>query len=153
MRGSWNEGRTHYRCRYPAEYGLANRIQTNRRTSELFDELTPSRRRRRESPILGTRVADTCLWGRDDAPQTATPHEHRSNAPDQAPIESFFGHIKTEWPHLTVIGDAAELETELERMRTEYNAAGCAAIRGPAGRRQGRRGWGDHEAFPPFLLS
>jgi hypothetical protein len=27
MQGSWIAGRAHYRCRYPAEYGLANRIQ------------------------------------------------------------------------------------------------------------------------------
>jgi transposase InsO family protein len=49
-------------------------------------------------------------------------HHGRPHTPtDQAWIESFFGHIKHEWPHLTDIGDPALLETELERVRIEYN--------------------------------
>ena len=49
-------------------------------------------------------------------------HFGRPGTPtDQAPIESFFGHIKTEWPHLTIIADPRDLDAELERVRTEYN--------------------------------
>ena len=49
-------------------------------------------------------------------------HHGRPGTPtDQAWIESFFGHIKCEWPHLTDITDPVELETELDRVRHEYN--------------------------------
>lgn len=49
-------------------------------------------------------------------------HHGRPHTPtDQAWIESFFGHIKTEWPHLEAIDDPAVLETELERVRADYN--------------------------------
>jgi transposase InsO family protein len=49
-------------------------------------------------------------------------HFGRPSTPtDQAPIESFFGHIKTEWPHLTTISDPAELDRELAKARAEYN--------------------------------
>jgi hypothetical protein len=40
---------------------------------------------------------------------------------DQAPIESFFGHVKGEWPHLEQIRDPDELRAELEVVRTHYN--------------------------------
>jgi putative transposase len=50
-------------------------------------------------------------------------HHGRPGVPtDQAWIESFFGHIKAEWPHLETITDPALLETELARVRTEYNS-------------------------------
>ena len=41
---------------------------------------------------------------------------------DQAPIESFFGHVKGEWPHLETITDPEVLAAELERVRVEYNS-------------------------------
>ncbi len=40
---------------------------------------------------------------------------------DQAWIESLFGHVKTDWPHLEKIRDPAELVADLDRARTEYN--------------------------------
>jgi hypothetical protein len=40
---------------------------------------------------------------------------------DQAWIESLFGHIKTEWPHLEKIRDPHELVLELDRVRQQYN--------------------------------
>ena len=41
-------------------------------------------------------------------------HHGRPNTPtDQAWIESFFGHIKGEWPHLEDIADPVVLEAEL----------------------------------------
>ena len=49
-------------------------------------------------------------------------HHGRPGVPqDQAWIESFFGHIKGEWPHLETIADPSVLEAELARVRTEYN--------------------------------
>ena len=59
-------------------------------------------------------------------------HHRRPCTPtDQARIESFFGHVKTEWPHLDDIAGPNLLETELRRVRREYNnvrlhqAIGC----------------------------
>jgi putative transposase len=40
---------------------------------------------------------------------------------DQAWIESLFGHVKTEWPHLEKIRVAGELTLELDRVREQYN--------------------------------
>ncbi len=40
---------------------------------------------------------------------------------DQAWIESLFGHVKGDWPHLEKIRDAGELTAELDRVRVEYN--------------------------------
>ena len=40
---------------------------------------------------------------------------------DQAWIETLFGHVKGEWPHLEKIRDPGELDRELDRVRAEYN--------------------------------
>ena len=49
-------------------------------------------------------------------------HRGRPHTPtDQAWIESFFGHIKSEWPHLETITDPIVLDAELERVRGLYN--------------------------------
>ena len=50
-------------------------------------------------------------------------HFGRPGTPtDQAPVESFLGHIKIEWPHLTILRDPRVLDGELQRVRTEYNS-------------------------------
>lgn len=49
-------------------------------------------------------------------------HFGRPGVPtDQAPIESFLGHVKGDWPHLETITDPQVLAAELERVRIEYN--------------------------------
>ena len=49
-------------------------------------------------------------------------HHGRPGTPtDQAHIESFFSHLKGDWRHLVEITDPAALDTELARVRTEYN--------------------------------
>jgi putative transposase len=49
-------------------------------------------------------------------------HHGRPGTPtDQAHIESFFSHLKGDWPHLAGITDPAALDTELARIRREYN--------------------------------
>jgi transposase InsO family protein len=49
-------------------------------------------------------------------------HFGRPSTPnDQAWIESFFGHLKGEHPHLDKIADPGELERELDLRRTHYN--------------------------------
>lgn len=40
---------------------------------------------------------------------------------DQGWIETLFGHLKGDWPHLEKIRDPGELEAELDRVRHEYN--------------------------------
>jgi putative transposase len=50
-------------------------------------------------------------------------HHGRPHTPtDQAWIETLFGHVKAEWPHLETITDPTVLEAELERVRHDYNA-------------------------------
>ena len=52
-----------------------------------------------------------------------TQHHGRPSTPtDQAHIESFFSHLKGDWPHLTGFTDPAALDTELHRIRGEYNS-------------------------------
>ncbi|MFH1331444.1 MAG: integrase core domain-containing protein [Actinomycetota bacterium] len=49
-------------------------------------------------------------------------HVGRPGTPtDQAHIESLWGHVKGEWPHLEQIRDPTMLQAELERSRVEYN--------------------------------
>jgi transposase InsO family protein len=49
-------------------------------------------------------------------------HFGRPGTPnDQAWVESFFGHLKGESPHLERIADPGELERELDRLRLHYN--------------------------------
>jgi putative transposase len=52
-----------------------------------------------------------------------TQHHGRPGTPtDQAHIESFFSHLKGEWPLLSAITDPAVLDSELARIRGEYNS-------------------------------
>jgi len=49
-------------------------------------------------------------------------HFGRPGTPtDQAWIETLFGHVKHEWPHLEKIRDPAVLTGELEIVRADYN--------------------------------
>jgi putative transposase len=49
-------------------------------------------------------------------------HHGRPGTPtDQAHVESFFSHLKGDWPNLTGITDPAALDSELARIRREYN--------------------------------
>jgi hypothetical protein len=49
-------------------------------------------------------------------------HFGRPGTPnDQAWIESFFGHIKAENPHLDQIADPAQTRRELAHLRNQYN--------------------------------
>ena len=49
-------------------------------------------------------------------------HFGRLSTPtDQAWIESLFGHVKAEWPHLDEIRDPETLRLELARVRHDYN--------------------------------
>jgi transposase InsO family protein len=51
------------------------------------------------------------------AQQFGRPHSPQ----DQAWIETLFGHVKGEWPHLEKIRDPGEPDAELDRVRSDYN--------------------------------
>jgi putative transposase len=87
----------------------------------------PLRREDEDGPIL-------VAWSDNGAEMTAidtrqfmalmaiAQHHGRPGTPtDQAHVESFFSHLKGDWPHLTAITNPAALDTELARIRTEYN--------------------------------
>ncbi|MGH2393884.1 MAG: integrase core domain-containing protein [Candidatus Limnocylindria bacterium] len=69
-------------------------------------------------------------------------HFGRPGVPtDQAPIESFFGHIKADWPHLEAITDPEILGAELARVQADYNGLRLHAAIGyvtPNDEHQGR---------------
>jgi putative transposase len=49
-------------------------------------------------------------------------HHGRPGTPtDQAHVESFFSHLKGDWPHLVELRDPHALDSELARIRVEYN--------------------------------
>jgi putative transposase len=49
-------------------------------------------------------------------------HFGRPGVPtDQAPVESFFGHLKHDWPHLDRLADPGDLDRELVAARRSYN--------------------------------
>jgi putative transposase len=49
-------------------------------------------------------------------------HFGRPGVPtDQAPIESFFGHLKHEWRYLCQLTDPGDLDRELAAVRASYN--------------------------------
>ena len=73
-----------------------------------------------------------CIAARFGRPGTPT---------DQAWIETLFGHIKTEWPHLEQITDPNTLRAELDVVRDDYNTRRLHASLGyvtPDDEHQGR---------------
>jgi putative transposase len=71
-------------------------------------------------------------------------HHGRPGVPqDQAWIESFFGHVKGEWPHLETIADPSLLQSELGRVRTEYNAVRLHEAIGYVTPNDEHAGWGE----------
>ena len=71
-------------------------------------------------------------------------HHGRPRTPtDQAWIESFFGHVKGEWPHLETIADPSLLQSELGRVRTEYNAVRLHEAIGYVTPNDEHAGWGE----------
>ena len=49
-------------------------------------------------------------------------HGRPGTPTDQAHVESFFSHLKGDWPHLTDIRDPHALDRELARVQGEYNS-------------------------------
>ncbi|MFC5814148.1 recombinase family protein [Nonomuraea harbinensis] len=78
MEGSWNNGRTHYRCKFPTEYALANKIE-HPRTVYV-----------REDQILGELDTWLCqIFAPDNLRRTVeTLLEARDNEADRVVIEA-----------------------------------------------------------------
>ena len=80
----------------------------------------------------GEFLALCCIASRFGRPGTPT---------DQAWIETLFGHVKTEWPHLEKTTDPNTLRTELDIARHDYNTRRLHASLGyvtPDDEHQGR---------------
>jgi transposase InsO family protein len=73
---------------------------------------------------------------------TIAQHHGRPGTPtDKAHVESFFSHLKGDWPHLTQIRDPGALDAELARIRGDYNTIRLHAAIGyvtPADEHHGR---------------
>jgi len=69
-------------------------------------------------------------------------HYGRPGTPtDQAHIESLFGHVKYDWPHLCALTDPGDLARELDYVREQYNTVRLHAGIGyvtPADEHEGR---------------
>jgi putative transposase len=68
-------------------------------------------------PQMTSAATRSFLAGLAVAQRLGRPH----TPSDQAWIESLFGHVKSEWPHLEQLTHPAVLDTELHRVRDIYN--------------------------------
>ena len=112
------------------EEDLADRIDTRLLARLRSGEATPADLDGPEADGVPTLIAMS-----DNGPQmrshstkefmAACPIMQRFGRPgtptDQAWIESLFGHVKGDWPHLEKIRDPGQLTLELDRVRNEYN--------------------------------
>lgn len=132
--------------------GLLDEILT------LVDELAPAADPSDLQPVLLS-VSDNGAQMRSGSTRefmalhAIATHYGRPGTPtDQAHIESLFGHVKHEWPHLCRLTDPADLARELDAVREHYNGvrlhAGVGYVtpndehdgRGPAIRQARRAG-------------
>lgn len=103
--------------------------------AEGLQDLVDARHDRRVDPSVDDERRPILLAMSDNGPQMTSgstrefmalcaiaQHFGRPGTPtDQAWIESFFGHVKAEHPHLLAIADAAVLRAELAVVRAHYN--------------------------------
>jgi putative transposase len=98
--------------------GLANEITPERLELPLDDPSRPILLACSDNgPQMTSQATRAFLAGLAIAQRLGRPH----TPADQAWIESLFGHVKAEWPHLEQIRDPAVLDTELTRVRDLYN--------------------------------
>jgi putative transposase len=105
-----------------------------RATEELHEALASGNRTAIEA-IIGAGQVPLLLAVSDNGPQMRSVSTReflagvaiaqqfgRPHTPtDQAWIETLFGHVKGEWPHLEKITDPGDLVAELDRVRPHYN--------------------------------
>lgn len=101
----------------------------------LLDEVIGARQDGRVDPSSDDPSRPVLLAVSDNGPQMTSgstrefmalcaiaQHFGRPGTPtDQAWVETLFGHLKAEWPHLLAIRDPHVLRTELEIIRQRYN--------------------------------
>lgn len=71
MQGTWNHGRPHYRCRYPAEYGLANKTEHPKDVYLREDQVVPELDRWIARAFEPDRLQETCRQLSDAQASTA----------------------------------------------------------------------------------
>ena len=93
----------------------------------LIDELAPDADPGELEPVLLS-VSDNGAQMRSGSTRefmalhAIATHYGRPGTPtDQAHIESLFGHLKYDWPHLCALTDPADLAAELQAVRDQYN--------------------------------
>ena len=101
-----------------AAEGLAELITPERVEQFAEDPTRPILLARSDNGPQMTSTATRDLFA---ALAVAQRHRRPRTPTDQAWIESLFGHIKTENPHLEAIRDPAALDAELRRARRDYN--------------------------------
>jgi putative transposase len=101
--------------------GLLDRILS------LIDELAPGADPSELEPILlsvsdnGAQMTSGSTREFMALHAIATHYGRPGTPTDQAHIESLFGHVKHEWPHLERLADPADLARELEAAREQHN--------------------------------
>ncbi len=101
--------------------GLLDRIVS------LLDELAPGADLAELEPILlsvsdnGAQMTSGSTREFMALHAIATHYGRPGTPTDQAHIESLFGHVKHEWPHLERLADPADLARELDAVRHQYN--------------------------------
>jgi transposase InsO family protein len=105
------------------------------RATDALQEALASGNRDRIEQIIGQGQVPLLLAVSDNGPQMRSHSTReflaavaiaqqfgRPHTPtDQAWIETLFGHVKGEWPHLEKITDPGELVAELDRVQPHYN--------------------------------
>jgi putative transposase len=93
----------------------------------LIDELTPGADASELQPILlsvsdnGAQMTSGSTREFMALHAIATHYGRPGTPTDQAHIESLFGHLKHEWPHLCALADPVDLARELDAVRHQYN--------------------------------
>jgi putative transposase len=93
----------------------------------LIDELAPGAEASELQPILlsvsdnGAQMTSGSTREFMALHAIATHYGRPGTPTDQAHIESLFGHVKHEWPHLCALTDPADLARELDAVRQQYN--------------------------------
>ena len=93
----------------------------------LIDELAPGAEASELQPILlsvsdnGAQMTSGSTREFMALHAIATHYGRPGTPTDQAHIESLFGHLKHEWPHLCALTEAADLARELDAVRQQYN--------------------------------
>ena len=110
-------------------------VFTDALEAEGLLEVIGARQDGRVDPIIDEPSRPVLLAVSDNGPQMTSgstrefmalcaiaQHFGRPGTPtDQAWVETLFGHLKAEWPHLLAIRDPHVLRTELEIIRQRYN--------------------------------